>query len=171
MQSIPKFLFGYGPTSEFVSAYPIAESIERLEAAMQHSSDDFFKSRMSGYVRDGRVQLHRERSFTNLYLSTPVFFGRVTTTGGKVVVRGVFTLRRVAKVILSVGLSLLVFIELLLIPATISSNVVSVLKVMTLLFMPAVAGLILIGHFALKRLFRGDIEWLEERIRKALRST
>ena len=171
MQSINQFLFDYGPVLEFRSNFSVGQSIERLESLMHKPSADFFNSRMVGVVREDNVRLHRKRAFMSTFLSAPIFTGRFTSIDGQVVLKGTMSVSSFTKLTMSLGLITLVAIELLLIPATMSADAVPVLKVITLFFVPAVAGLALGTHLVLKRLFNRDADWLVAKIRVALRGS
>ena len=107
----------------------------------------------------------------SVLLSAPIFTGRFTSKDGAVVLKVTLSMSLFTKFTMSVGLIVLGAVELLLIPASMSADVVPVLKVITLLFFPAIAAVVLATHFAFKRLFRGDADWLVGKLRSALRGT
>lgn len=112
------FLFGQVPF-EVTTAYSFQVSVERLRAATKRS---IFSSLLTqaavGPVEATRVRLQRVIPFFGNSFK-PVFYGRFEEIGGRVVLRGEFTMFFLSKIIMSLWL---VFPVVWTISATIGSG-------------------------------------------------
>ncbi len=157
----------YGSTpAEFVSAYGLSESVERLTAATKRSAfSSLGETSAVGKVSESQVRLERVIPMMRNSFK-PFFVGRFEVRDGVTVLTGRFTLTLVVKVFMTVW-----FGTLLLVGGEILVNRVAVHRTAPsfILFQPLLmvaAGILLVGFG--KWLSRNDIAWLSSVIERAL---
>lgn len=94
------------PTVEFESAFGLTESVERLRAATKRSAfSAMARETAVGTVKETRVSLQRVIPMMHNSFK-PFFIGQFTESGGKVFLRGRFTMLRPVKLFMAVWLGL-----------------------------------------------------------------
>jgi hypothetical protein len=149
---------------EFESAYGMAESVERLKAATcRWALFSVTKEVASGRVTESRVSLQRVIPMVGNSFK-PFFVGRFQWRGGKVVLRGRFTLHWFVKALMGFWLGFCVLFTALAVVAAMRSPQAAVMFVAGVAMLAFGVGLIRLGGW----FSRKDPVWLSAVIRDAL---
>jgi hypothetical protein len=162
---LTRLLYGSTP-AEFVSAYGLSESVERLAAATKRSMlSSWGETSAVGKVSESEVRLQRiipmiRNSFK------PFFIGRFEVRDGVTVLTGRFTMTPVVKIFMTVWFGMLFLIggAMLLNGIKAQGSVASFAVFQPLLML---GGGVLLVAFG-KWLSRKDVEWLSSVIGRAL---
>lgn len=156
---------GSGPV-EFVSAFGMNESVERLKAATRRWSFPFATQECAaGTVKENRVSLQRVIPMIGNSFK-PFFIGRFEQRQGKVMLRGRFTMMLFVKVFLAFWFGMLALF-------TVAGSVAITVSPKAAMFPLTAVGMMGfgVGLTALGRWFsRNDPAWLTDVIRTALQA-
>jgi hypothetical protein len=159
----------YGSTpAEFVSAYGLSESVERLAAATKRSVfSSWGETSAVGKVSESQVRLQRVIPMVNNSFK-PFFFGRFEVRDGVTVLSGRFALTLFVKIFMTVWFGMLLLIGGgILVSAVKAQGSAPPLVLIQPLLM--VGGGVLLVAFG-KWLSRHDVAWLSSVIERALGS-
>lgn len=156
---------GSGPV-EFVSAFGMNESVERLKAATRRWSFPFVTQECAaGTVKENRVSLQRVIPMVGNSFK-PFFIGRFEQRQGKVVLHGRFTMKLFVKVFMAFWFGMLALF-------TVAGSVAATASPKAAMFPLTAVGMMVfgVGLTALGRwISRNDPAWLTDVIRTALRA-
>jgi hypothetical protein len=151
---------------EFVSAFGMKESVERLRAATRRWSFPFATQECAaGRVKESRVSLQRVIPMVGNSFK-PFFIGRFEQRQGKVVLRGRFTMALPVKVFMAFWLGMLALFAVAGSVATAASPKAALFPLAAIGMMGFGVGLTALGRW----LSRNDAAWLTHVMRTALRT-
>lgn len=161
---IKNFWTGSGPV-EFMSAFGMNESVERLRAATRRWSFPFATQECAaGTVKENCVSLQRVIPMVGNSFK-PFFMGRFEQRQGKVVLRGRFTMRLFVKVFMAFWFGMLALFMVAGSVAAMASPKAAMFPLTAVGMMAFGVGLTALGRW----LSRNDPAWLADVIRTALR--
>lgn len=151
---------------EFVSAFGLTESVERLRAATRRWSFPFATQECAaGTVRENRVSLQRVIPMVGNSFK-PFFIGRFEQRQGKVVLRGRFTMMLLVRMFMACWFGMLALFTVAGSVATVASPKAAVLPLAALGMLGFGVGLTALGQW----FSRNDPVWLTDVICTALRA-
>lgn len=151
-------------TVEFESAFDLAESIERLRAATKRSVFSAMAHEAAvGTVKETRVSLQRVIPMIGNGFK-PFFVGRFEEAGGKVVLRGSFTMHWFPKLFMAVWFGILILVTIGILVGGIHSAKVWMGLPFVIGMIGAGLGLVRIGQWFSRR----DPAWLSDVISAVL---
>jgi hypothetical protein len=125
-----------------------------------------------GAVMFGRVTVVRNHPWGSLWATDsfiPAFRGKLESNGGRTLLVGQFGMRRSIQVFVVLWFGSFPFLAASLLRALPSSPDMVFVKALVLVFLLAIAGVILYTIHATWRAHRGDIEFITHEIQRALR--
>ncbi|KZC18825.1 MULTISPECIES: hypothetical protein [Rhodanobacter] len=149
---------------EFVSAFGMNESVERLRAATRRWSFPFATQECAaGTVKENRVSLQRVIPMVGNSFK-PFFIGRFEQRQGKVVLRGRFTMMLLVKVFMAFWLGMLALFAVAGSAAAVASPKAAMFPLAAVGMMGFGVGLTALGQW----FSRNDAAWLTHVMRTAL---
>lgn len=149
---------------EFVSAFGMNESVERLRAATRRWSFPFATQECAaGTVKENRVSLQRVIPMVGNSFK-PFFIGRFEQRQGKVVLRGRFTMTLLVKMFMALWLGMLALFAIAGSVAAVASPKIAMFPLAAIGMMGFGVGLTALGQW----FSRNDAAWLTDVMRTAL---
>ena len=138
------------------------------EQRYSNSEEILFKSRLRGNISDNEVILHRVAPALGSYLLKPIFYGRFVERHGKLILQGTFKISRVFKIWFAASSVILLLLEILFILSANSSQGSPQEKFIAIGFIPAAYCAVVVACLFWKRMYRGDIQWISDKVTAAL---
>jgi hypothetical protein len=157
----------YGSTpAEFVSAYGLSESVERLAAATKRSVfSSWGETSAVGKVSESQVRLQRVIPMVNNSFK-PFFFGRFEVRDGVTMLTGRFTLTPFVKIFVTVWVGMLLLVGGGMLASGVKTPGSAPPFVLIQPLLMVVGGVLLVAFG--KWLSRNDVAWLSSVIGRAL---
>ena len=149
---------------DFVSAFGLEESVQRLAAATERPNYRSTEETAIGTVSESRVRLHRYIPTLSNGLK-PVFVGRFVRERGRVVLKGRFSSAPFGKVFMTVWFAFLGFMTVFGFHAVLTGAVRDWLFPLSTLGL--FGGAVAVVWWC-RRMARKDVAWLSELIERAL---